>query len=309
MVQRQVEEEEEEEVLQTKEASGQSPGVTSNLKSNINTLRGGGQPLPESVCAFFEPRFDHDFSHVRVHTSNDAIQMSRELNAEAFTHGRDIFFNAGRYNPSSTEGKRLFAHELTHVVQQGATKATGTIQRQSNDDEERRFSEDCSRYMGMEGEAACEFYRCREANTGHACGSRGYYLGYGLKYCERFSRLLRPRLSDPGKRWLDRTRLYLMEYIHRNVPWDAPCANVKQSAFDSHPGCYVRGGICFLPSSDWMKILEIIDSADNDLKQGIITGISCIFNWLPLAFPATSLGAGGGYRGLMERDRRRVFGF
>lgn len=125
LVQRQVEKEEE--ILQTKEASGHTPEVTPNFESQINSLRGGGQPLPEPVRDFFEPRFGYDFSHVRVHTSNDAVQMSRELNAEAFTHGRDVYFGAGRYSPGTSSGKRFLAHELTHVVQQRGGYSAGLL--------------------------------------------------------------------------------------------------------------------------------------------------------------------------------------
>ena len=58
-------------------------------------------------------------SGVRIHTENEvAVQMSKELGAQAFTHGNDIYFNKGKYNPSSKEGKQLLAHELTHTIQQ-----------------------------------------------------------------------------------------------------------------------------------------------------------------------------------------------
>lgn len=60
----------------------------------------------------------HDFSKVRVHTDNEAVQMNQKLGARAFTHGRDIYFGAGQNKPQSTAGERLLAHELTHVVQQ-----------------------------------------------------------------------------------------------------------------------------------------------------------------------------------------------
>ncbi len=65
------------------------PDVSSELESSINAAGGGGQPLPESVRAFFEPRFNHDFGKVRVHTGSDAIQMNRDVGAKAFTHGSD----------------------------------------------------------------------------------------------------------------------------------------------------------------------------------------------------------------------------
>ncbi len=118
LVQRQVEEEEEEKLLQTKEVSGQSSELTSDFESRIQTLRRGGQPLPESARDFFEPRFGYDFSGVLIHTDGKAAQSARALNAMAFTAGREIVFGAGRYVPDTTEGKRLLAHEIAHVVQQ-----------------------------------------------------------------------------------------------------------------------------------------------------------------------------------------------
>jgi hypothetical protein len=85
-----------------------------------------------------EPRFGADFSGVRVHTDRESAQMNRELSAQAFTHGRDIYMGEGKYNPGSDAGKRLLAHELTHVVQQGGAiaeaepqPAFGWTQRQS----------------------------------------------------------------------------------------------------------------------------------------------------------------------------------
>jgi hypothetical protein len=65
-----------------------------------------------------ESRFNHDFSGVRVHTDNRADQSARAVNALAYTVGHDIVFSAGQYNPASTQGQRLMAHELTHVIQQ-----------------------------------------------------------------------------------------------------------------------------------------------------------------------------------------------
>jgi hypothetical protein len=113
-----VPEEEEETPAQLKAAPGGTPEVTPGIESNINSMKGGGQPLSESSRSFFEPRFGMDFSQVRVHTCRDAVQMSRELNAQAFTYGNNIYFNHGKYSPGTSSGKRLLAHELTHVLQQ-----------------------------------------------------------------------------------------------------------------------------------------------------------------------------------------------
>ena len=121
LVQRQVEEEEkeeEEEILQTKENPGQTPEVTPDLESRIQTLKGGGQSLPESVRALFEPSFGQDFSHVRIHNNPKAAEMAHMLNAKAFTLGHNIVFGSGEYAIGTVVGKNLLAHELSHVVQQ-----------------------------------------------------------------------------------------------------------------------------------------------------------------------------------------------
>ena len=121
LVQRQVdaeEEEEEEEILQTKNVSNHTPEVTSDLESRIQVLKGGGQPLSEVDRSFMERRFWVDFSGVSIHTDSNAAQMNKELNAKAFTYGSNIFLDTGRYNPGTSSGKRLLAHELVHVMQQ-----------------------------------------------------------------------------------------------------------------------------------------------------------------------------------------------
>jgi hypothetical protein len=125
-------EEEEQDQVQTKSsqkqtAKDQSFDAGSNVESQLNNSKGGGSPLPDEVRSFMEPRFGADLSQVRVHTGSEAVQMNKELNAQAFTHGKDIYFGSGRYNPGSSEGKHLLAHELTHVIQQ-----TGAVQPKLN---------------------------------------------------------------------------------------------------------------------------------------------------------------------------------
>jgi hypothetical protein len=120
-LQRQAEEpeEEEEESLQAKWVGGRMPWAGSDLGTQIRSLRGGGQPLPESTRAFFEPRFGYDFSQVRVHTNQRADQAARAISASSFTSGRDIGFARGKYAPGTNSGRRLLAHELAHTIQQG----------------------------------------------------------------------------------------------------------------------------------------------------------------------------------------------
>ncbi len=104
--------------LQAKETHDKTAEVTPQIETNINALKGGGQPLPESTRTFYEERFGHDFSQVRVHSGADAKRSAREVNANAYTIGHDIVFGEGCFAPGTQDGRRLIGHELTHVVQQ-----------------------------------------------------------------------------------------------------------------------------------------------------------------------------------------------
>jgi len=83
-----------------------------------NVLRSPGQPLDAAVRQHFEPRFGVDFSNVRVHTDERAAASARLQNALAYTAGHNLVFGEGQYTPGAPEGRRLLAHELTHIVQQ-----------------------------------------------------------------------------------------------------------------------------------------------------------------------------------------------
>jgi hypothetical protein len=83
-----------------------------------DVLNSPGQPFDQEVLTLMEKRFGYDFSRVRVHTDAKAAESARAVNAIAYTVGKDMVFGAGQYSPSSTAGKHLLAHELTHVVQQ-----------------------------------------------------------------------------------------------------------------------------------------------------------------------------------------------
>jgi len=107
-------------LVQRRENNAAAPQVTPQVASQINALRGGGQPLPEATRRFFEPRFGADFSGVRVHTGREAVQMNKELKAQAFTYGSNIYFNQEKFETNSWIGNHLLAHELTHVIQQGS---------------------------------------------------------------------------------------------------------------------------------------------------------------------------------------------
>jgi hypothetical protein len=91
----------------------------------INRERGGGQPLDGTVQKQMGESMGHDFSGVRVHTGSESDALNEQLSARAFTTGQDIFVRSGDYNPASSSGQELLAHELAHVVQQGTGRVSG----------------------------------------------------------------------------------------------------------------------------------------------------------------------------------------
>ncbi|MBP7070300.1 MAG: DUF4157 domain-containing protein [Methanothrix sp.] len=147
LIQRQIEpEEEDEEKIQAKLFSGQTSlqiqrdaipekyiqrkrmsrpvqDSGANSERKIQSLKGRGQLLPESINAFFRPRLGYDFSKVRIHSGASATEAALAVNARAFTVGQDIVFAPGQYAPGTFAGRRLLAHELTHVIQQNKGQA------------------------------------------------------------------------------------------------------------------------------------------------------------------------------------------
>lgn len=105
--------------IQAKHRSGRNALVREASDSVAALLRGGGQPLPSSVRAFFEPRFGRDFSGVRIHTGEAAAESAQSLGARAYTYGNDIVFAPDQFAPESQQGRELLAHEMAHTLQQG----------------------------------------------------------------------------------------------------------------------------------------------------------------------------------------------
>ncbi|WPR75103.1 DUF4157 domain-containing protein [Algoriphagus sp. NG3] len=109
--------EEEEESIQLLPDGGMA--ASPSISAQISSSKGGGQNLPAPVQSEMGSKIGADFSGVRIHSDANAAQMSSAIGAQAFTHGKDIYFNEGKYQPETSEGKHLIAHELTHTVQQG----------------------------------------------------------------------------------------------------------------------------------------------------------------------------------------------
>ena len=120
---------EKEESVQRKASSEKQ--ASGSIESRLQSSKGGGSTMAAHTMSQMQSGFGADFSQVRIHTDSNAVQLSKDLGAQAFTHGNDIYFNEGKYNPSSTSGQHLLAHELTHTIQQGgsASMAQNKIQR------------------------------------------------------------------------------------------------------------------------------------------------------------------------------------
>ncbi|NTU52249.1 MAG: DUF4157 domain-containing protein [Chlorobiaceae bacterium] len=96
---------------------GQNEGA-GDLESRLHGSKGQGTPMDDKTRGEMERGFGQSFGGVSIHTGAEAARLSSDLNAQAFTHGSDIYFAEGKYDPGSSSGKHLLAHELTHTVQQ-----------------------------------------------------------------------------------------------------------------------------------------------------------------------------------------------
>ena len=100
-----------------------------NLQQTLANNAGKGNALESGIKGEMESAFGADFSAVRIHTDGAANNMNNQLGANAFAYGNDVFFRSNKYNPSSQEGKRLLAHELTHTIQQKGLGGSDMVER------------------------------------------------------------------------------------------------------------------------------------------------------------------------------------
>ncbi len=123
------EDEEEKGKMQRKETNSNTVDTNSSIGNYINSLDGKGRLLNQSERSFFEPRLGYNLSNVELHTDTEANQSAKSINALAYTHGNHIVFGANQYQSDTESGKRLIAHELTHVVQQSRSANNEWIHR------------------------------------------------------------------------------------------------------------------------------------------------------------------------------------
>ena len=115
--------------MKAKNSLGEGFETESDLEKRIRQQTRSGSSLPADLRSFMEKRFQSDFKQVRIHQDEASSQLNDQINAQAFTHGKHVFFNAGQFQPTTHTGQRLLAHELTHVVQQSGGSAANTVQR------------------------------------------------------------------------------------------------------------------------------------------------------------------------------------
>jgi hypothetical protein len=117
---------EDEDDIQTSRLQSRTDGsfeAGADVQNRLSSSKNGGAPLSPEVRSDMEQRFGADFGSVKIHSDPKDAKLSRDIGAQAFTHGADVYMGEGKYDPGTTAGKRLLAHELTHVIQQTGVQA------------------------------------------------------------------------------------------------------------------------------------------------------------------------------------------
>jgi peptidoglycan hydrolase-like protein with peptidoglycan-binding domain len=117
--------------LEDSESSGEILHDNTSIDNQLRSSKGSGTKLSKGVKSEMEDGFGTDFNDVKIHTDERAVSMNRQIGAQAFTNGNDIYFNEGKFNPTNSQGKFLLAHELTHTIQQNGSEST--VQRTGDD--------------------------------------------------------------------------------------------------------------------------------------------------------------------------------
>ncbi|MDG3548145.1 eCIS core domain-containing protein [Methanobacterium formicicum] len=228
-----------EEDLLTKRNSNQISDVVPNIESKINILKGNGQRLDNSIRDFMEPRFGHELSHVRIHTSSEANNLNKVLHSRAFTTGNDIFFREGEYNPTSNRSRELIAHELTHVIQQGIGIQGNLAISQPTDVCEQEAEQTAKLVMQMKEPTKSHNDQSKDSNTDHIkltdtkmisknnflkrnCDSQGIYRWNAGDHEEITSKAGNKILSDPMFVWQISKHSSLMDYTTKRLTITGP---------------------------------------------------------------------------------------
>jgi hypothetical protein len=186
-----------------------------NAESRASQIVRGGEPLPGSVRNVLEPRFGYDFSRVQVHNDDRAATLVSALQARAFTLGSDIFFGEGEYAPEKPVGQRLLAHELAHVLQQGAH---AQVQRQLIPQELRSNAN----VRGMDLAELEERYDLIVQTMAQFNASTPDYLSLEQEMSSIANELARREALEAGRTFGDAEMAEMKEYFIKNATSAAP---------------------------------------------------------------------------------------
>jgi hypothetical protein len=180
-------------------AAGGAGAVTPQFQHTLHRAVGsGGEPMAPDTRSFMENRVGWNFSTVRVHRDAQADALAQEINARAFTIGKDIFFARSEYRPESQAGQHLLAHELTHVVQQTGGQVARQIQRQTR----------CSSYPGYNSAAALSTYNC----AGLALRTYQYRSPASVVYSDIMANFINPQTPAGNSCGPGRVKFWMWEY-------------------------------------------------------------------------------------------------
>jgi Domain of unknown function (DUF4157) len=176
----------------------ESGGANVGFERSLQGAIGRGGDFPASERSFMESRFERDFSCVRVHHDTHADGLARGINARAFTIGNDVFFAKSEYRPGTLEGRRLLAHELTHVVQQTDGRISRQIQRATR----------CNAYPGYDASISLSTYNC----AGLALRTYGYLSPPSTVYNEIAKHFINPQTPSGGSCGPGRVKFWMWQY-------------------------------------------------------------------------------------------------
>jgi Domain of unknown function (DUF4157) len=268
-------------------ADAASVGTKAVPASVSAALASSASPLNPVLRDDMERRFGHDFSRVRVHTDSVAGQSADDVNALAYTVGRNIVFGAGRFAPETQEGRRLLAHELTHVVQQGSAAPNshsiagrlhhlpaGILQRDRKEEgkdpwdnldasdrkEVEELYEDCKNLMGW----------LARAQQAHASGRRSDWLKGLTRILTRIGELD----SDEDIYEVEHSFKSYRRFIERNVTIYAnEWAKVKQRYLDERQWLLSRAA----RSTDTIEAASYLDELYKQVTDWLDKGATlCI---------------------------------
>jgi len=146
--------------------------------------------------------------------------------------------------------------------------------------EEVEVLDSCIEAIDLNECGQCAYYNCLESKA--QCGEDGYLINFVGKYCDRFTQITRPRLSEFGKVWLDGVRECLIYNMEEDYYEGESCESIEDRGIEDHISCYVDTGICSLPAGDWLKILGTIKPHEFPLFQALSVGNKCIKDFLGL---------------------------